>query len=359
MKMHKLRNLLICLCLCFALTACAGLAQDLSTTYLGEYCHADESPASYEAEILPLEAILFNVGDIPVTFAEFLFQYKIVVHAFFNSGQFNYYGVDADLPLDEQYYNEEADVTWQKMFEGSVHDALSRNLAMYQEAQAQGRPTGDWEKDYIQGFLGFIEDSSREQSITADEFVGRQYGDGLTLAMVTEYQERYWSGVGYETSRRESHTFTDSEIEAFYEQKKNQVDLPDCTVVTLRNIFLYDKEAAHDLLEEFDREDKTEEVFIRFARAYSDDETSKENGGLYENYRPSGTEAGFTEMEAWLFDDARSHGDIKIHEWDNGIELVYFVSKGEPFWKVWSRENLLEDYFDQIIDKYPVVYPES
>ena len=354
----------LCLSLCFAFAACSKQAQplppsDTSGGTVSVNLQDATVPGESVADILPLDTVLFTVGELPVTFGEFLFQYKIVVSAFFNSGQADYFEVDSSIPLDEQYYDESLGMTWQKMLDNSVQDALRNNIAMYQDALANGSPMGDWEKDYIQSFLDFIDKSSREENITADEFVGKQYGEGLTLSMVTEYQQRYWAGVGYENRLREDQSFSDAELDAYYELNKDQVDLLDCTLVTLRNIFMYDKDAARDMLEEFDKGDHSEETFIDFAKTYSDDDASKENGGLQENYRPSGTAASLTEMEAWLFDSARNPGDIKIYEWDNGIEMVYFVSKGEPFWKVWSRENLQEDIINQIVDKYPLVQSES
>ena len=360
--LNLLRALLGGLCICIALTACSKQKQPTATissdTKAGLIDDAPV-PGEEDADILSLDAVLFTVGDIPVTFGEFLFQYKVVVSAFFNSGQAEYFGVDAGLPLDEQYYDESNGITWQKQFDNSVHDALRNNIAMYQEAQAQGSSMADWEKDYIQDFLDFIDTSSRDENITADEFVAKQYGEGLTLALVTGYQQRYWAGVGYENRLREGKSFSDAELLTFYEQNKDQIELPDCTLVTLRNIFVYDKDEARDMLDKFDQGDKTEETFIEFAGIYSDDEYSKTNGGLFEDYRPSGTVGNFTEMEAWLFDSERKHGDIKIHEWENGIEMVYFVSKGEPFWKVWSREGLMEELVNQIMKKYPLIIPES
>jgi hypothetical protein len=360
------RNLIICLCLCIALTACSRQAKPLPPPDKGGgggtvSVNLEDAlvPGESDADILPLDTVLFTVGKMPITFGEFLFQYKIVVSAFFNSGQADYFEVDSSIPLDEQYYDESIGMTWQKMLDNSVQDALRNNIAMYQDALANGSPMGDWEKDYVQSFLDFIDESSREENITADEFVGKRYGEGLTLSMVTEYQQRYWAGVGYENRIREDQTFTDDDLDAYYELNKDQVDLPDCTLVTLRNIFMYDKDAARDMLDEFDKGDQAEETFIEIAKTYSDDEASKDNGGLQENYRPSGTAASLTEMEAWLFDSVRNPGDIKIYEWDNGIEMVYFVSKGEPFWKVWSRENLQEDIINQIVDKYPLVQSES
>ena len=364
MRKLNLRALSSCLCvylclsLCIAATACSKQAQTPLTPASG-LSDGVSVPDNADAEILPLDIVLFTVGEIPVTYGEFLFQYKIVVSAFFNSGQSNYYEIDAELPLDKQYYDKENGVTWQEFFNNSVYSALHNNIAMYQEALANGSPMGDWEKDYIQSFLDYIDTSSREENITADEFVEKQYGQGFTLALVTGYQQRYWSGVGYENRIREAQTFSNVELNAYYEEYKDQVDLPDCTLVTMRNIFMYDKDAAQKMLEEFDKGDKSEETFIEFAKTYSDDESSKANGGLYEDYRPSGTASKFTEMETWLFDNARKAGDIKIYEWENGIEMVYFVSKGELFWKVWCRESLMEEVVNQIVEKYPLVRPEN
>lgn len=306
-----------------------------------------------------MDTVIFKVGDISVTFAEFVLQFRIIVDAFVYSGQYVYSTYDPDLPLDEQYYDEDKEITWYDMFSGRVNDSLQRNLAMYQEALTAGYQIEGVEKDYVDGFLKFIEDSSWGEGITADEYIAQRYGDGLTFDMAKEFQLRYWTGVGYEANCRGTVTFTDDEIKAYYDDIKDLVNLPDCNVVTIRNLFIYDKEVANDVFTMFGDGDRSEESFVKYVYEYSEDENSKLNGGLIENYQPANTEAGFTDIEAWMFDSERVPGEIKIYEWENGMEMLYFVSQGEPYWLFWSRDDMMERYFDDIMAKYPVDYLEG
>lgn len=66
----------------------------------------------------------------------------------------------------------------------------------------------------------------------------------------------------------------------------------------------------------------TEYGFGQLAYKHSDDEGSKNHGGLYVNVVPGDVPA---ELEEWLFDPARKYGDTKIIRTEYGYHILYFV----------------------------------
>lgn len=351
MIVRCLTALLICLCL--VMTACTGPAQNSPTPDNHE--QADDYTEPDDTTLFSMDTVLFKVGDMPVTYGEFMFRFGMLVQNFFSSGQADYYGIDPSTPLAQQYYDEESETSWQDMFDQNAYDTLHRALAMNQEAQAQGYLMGDWENTNIQSFWDNVEGYAKENDMTVGECIEQQYGAGMTAEMVTEYQKRYWLGLGYENDYRKSHAYTDAELEAYYAQHEEQALLPDCTAVTIREIFISNKQTARDVLNNFKQGDGTEDFFAQLAKTYSEDNQSNADGGLYENITPQNDKDNLSEIDKWLFDNARKPGDYTLIEGEYGNNLLYFVSKGEPYWKIWSRDGLLNDYVTELLEKYPLV----
>ena len=87
---------------------------------------------------------------------------------------------------------------------------------------------------------------------------------------------------------------------------------------------------AQAMLEEWKAGDATEESFAALATANTEDTGSQSTGGLYENVYVGQM---VDEFEDWCFDSSRKAGDTGIVETSYGAHVMYFVSKGMPYWQ--------------------------
>lgn len=118
------------------------------------------------------------------------------------------------------------------------------------------------------------------------------------------------------------------------------------------------KAKIEDIKAEWESGDKTAESFGELAAKYSEDPSSKDNGGLYEGVTHNQM---FTDFDAWIFDPARVSGDVGIvknpqqDQW--GYHLIYFQNDGPLVWKHTAETALRsEDYqawFDGMKAEYP------
>lgn len=86
------------------------------------------------------------------------------------------------------------------------------------------------------------------------------------------------------------------------------------------------KAAADQHLADWLAGDATEESFIALVQENSDD-SSAEDGGLYENIAPDGTYVA--EFQNWALDTARQSGDTAVIETEYGYHVMYYVGDSE------------------------------
>ena len=119
-------------------------------------------------------------------------------------------------------------------------------------------------------------------------------------------------------------------------------------------------EKAEELLAEFEAGDRSEESFGILALAYSEDEGSYYNGGLYENVLPGQMVESFDE---WCFDDSRAAGDVDIIETDYGYHIMYYVGEGLESWQSSVSGAIISEKFNEynteLEESYPVEFDDS
>lgn len=120
------------------------------------------------------------------------------------------------------------------------------------------------------------------------------------------------------------------------------------------------REAAEEILAQWQAGDATEDSFAALANAESEDPGSNTQGGLYADVTQGQMVAEFND---WLFDAARQPGDVDIVDTSYGNHVMYYVGEGAPIWKSSVTAALADaDYtaaFTAAVEQYPVTYDES
>ncbi len=119
------------------------------------------------------------------------------------------------------------------------------------------------------------------------------------------------------------------------------------------------KARAEEILAEFEAGDKTEESFATMATLYTDDEGSKENGGLYENVAKGQMVQEFNDF---LF-AGHKPGDTGIVYGESasyaGYHVMYFVGEGEQYSDMIARSSLrsadMQAWMDETLSGYEAV----
>ena len=176
----------------------------------------------------------------------------------------------------------------------------------------------------------------------------------------------------------DGYTVTDEQIEEYFNENSDSYAedgvTKDSVTVNVRHILIMPEGAtsatirtdtfsdeawaagetrAKEILEMWKKGDMTEESFAELAKEHSEDEGSKENGGLYENVTQGQM---VTEFNDWCFDANRQPGDFDIVKTDFGYHIMYFC-ESRPQWKDYAKEDLLSQMSNEFVQEVADLYP--
>ena len=114
------------------------------------------------------------------------------------------------------------------------------------------------------------------------------------------------------------------------------------------------KAKAEEVLELY-KADATENKFIELAKEYSEDSSTAENGGLYEQVSKD-TSNWPENFSNWCYADGRAAGDVEMIETDSGWHIMYYVGEGDLLWKETARTAMKSDDYEAHLTELEETY---
>lgn len=245
------------------------------------------------------------------------------------------YGISGLAAQPCQMMDEE-NATWKDYFLQQTEENLKQLVALNKYAEENGITLSDEEKQSVDDAYTGLEETAKANGFgSADKYVSAVFGKGVTVDVAKKMDTMNAIGSTAFASYQDAIEVTDEEVEAEY------------PAINVRHILIkaeadengeYSDEAiaaaeakAKDILDEFNKGDKTEEAFAALAEKYSEDGGSNTNGGLYEDVLQGQMVAEFND---WCFDASRKVGDTGIVHGNNGsydgYHVMYFAGKVAP-----------------------------
>ena len=341
--------LCLCLCLCLALGACKSGASPPAT-----------SPTAQPTASASVFDPIFYVGGEPVPILEFRYYYDNEIGTFFSSGEAEYYGVDSEKPLSEQQHPD-YEMSWEEVIYYSVESQVCSIFSMYLDALANNYKLSDEASSFIDDYMLGLEEYSAQEGRSVLDVIQEQWGSEMTLEFLTGILNRQILGEDYSEYFRSQLSFTDQDLQDYYDENKDQAEgVPEVNTVSFRHFLMSDKDGALEAFEAFEAGDKSEDSFIEMMQAHGDEDSFGEDNGLYEGVLPVNTSDEFNDYEQWAFDPEREMGDyLLLTDTEYGSQFWFFLSQMEPVWKVWSRNSLEQAEVVELMGKYPLTPVEE
>ena len=271
-----------------------------------------------------------------------------------------YLGLDVTKPLNEQVKDTKTGMTWEEYFVKDALYAWHRYQALVDEAKSVGyQMPGEFKKYFAE-----LEDSMKEAAKkdgyeSVDAMLQESLGPNVTFEDYYNYLEIYYIAKLYFAEVTSKLVYTDTELEAYFEENKEALAQYGITkdsgnLVDLRNILVMpmtskDEDGntvitddawenclskAQTILDTWKAGDKTEDSFAALAERKSEDESNYENGGLME----------YVGKNDWVEVDVRHilitpEGGKKS---EDGTTITYSEKEWEDCCK--AAQTLLDEY---------------
>ncbi len=373
--------LVIVICLVVALTTVSedglpdviGNVKSYITSYVAEL--------NYDPDAIAVE-VTDSQGNViaQVTNVEMNYYYWGEYYYFVQN--YGYY-FDYTQPLDEQEYSD--DMTWEDYFLACACTSIQQILSLKAIAEADGYVMSeDYQEQYDATIAsmetyalsaGFVDEDGNGDVLA---YIQDSYGPDATVESFEAYLYNSYYVTDYTDELYYGGTYTDEEIEAFYDENVELfetygIEKSETPNVNVRHILIcpedveLDEDAssteeseaeaaalidalvkAEEILEEFLAGDATEDSFAELANTYSEDTGSNTVGGLYEDVYPGEMVTAFND---WCFDVSREIGDVEIVETSYGYHIMYFVGYTDTYyWREMAESELRYENYEAVFD---------
>lgn len=297
-----------------------------------------------------------TAGGVTYSASDLSFYYKSSYYNYLNT-----YGsyiemlglnLDQNKSLSTQAYPYEEGKTWADYFKESALENMARVTMLYTRAQEAGFTLDEEaQAELDEVLLSF--DSSHENTGygSANEYLAAAYGKGLTLERVKELVSMSYIAEGYGAFYEESFEYTADELQANYEENKDDYDsytylqsfvsgeASEDGSIDAETAMASAKETADSIVEDSaanaddeDEESPEETAFKQKALALNGEEPTEST--------TQGSSLS-TVYGDWLKDPARKYGDKTVIEDTQGYYVLFFLNRDTNDYKLPSVRHIL------------------
>jgi len=273
--------------------------------------------------------------------------------------------VDSMLPSREsshsnQIYDPETGSTWADFFSGRAIEQMSALVQFYNTAQAAGYKITDETRENIEAqVMGMLAEGEYYSSIypqnypNAESYLKQLYGGSMTESVLRKVLTFVFTAVTYSEQIRDGFSYSDDEIEAYYLENRDDLD------VFRYRVFLVVSdtvtESDYETTEAFEEAEAAalayaresaqeialdiiaEEDFIAAALMY-DDYTYPEDRSTLAEMQGESLDPDFT---PWLMDATRMYGDVTTIDLEYGTAIVFFIERDDNNYYTTAMRQML------------------
>ena len=309
--------------------------------------------SSFIRRVLPVVSI--DGVNFTTTEFEFFFNNEYMEYINFLS-QFQGMGgtmPDMNRPLSTQIYNHETGETWADLITNATFNKMSNLVSLYNAGKASGFVMSEEQAEEIENDIAMVEIQAMINRFpSTDSFLQQMFGTSMNERTYRRIQEFVTFANSYNEHIRESFEYSAETLAGYYADSRNQLD-----VFTYRQFMIFfDLPFEADFDDETDFENAVTEATdnARSSAAAIASGISSENdlinaafiySELYSDPESTLRLNQGSRLEAdtadWLLDDARVYGDTTLIESEQGINIVFFVSRDDNNYRTAGMRQIL------------------
>lgn len=304
-----------------------------------------------------LHGTYIQIGGHNISKLEYDYYYNTQLQN--NSYMLSYYGLDVNADLSSYMISD--NMSFKDMYDSMAVEQIQQVKAVADEAKKNGF-SYDAETEY-EAYMDDMKSFVEEQDFNINEYYKETYGPYATVSNIAPFEKEGMLASAYYQELLEQNKPSDEEVKTYYEEHKTNYDKVDYRSYTFTTDLEADasEEAVTEAMEkikadaeEMAKSRKEGTDFNELCLSFASEET-KENYEDPENdyslaegrYRSSLT----TVMAEWLYDDARSEGDIEVLE-DTSNNRYYVVEFIKRYYDEADNERISSTLSSEAVTRY-------
>lgn len=184
------------------------------------------------------DGIVVKSDNYSISYPVMQYLFNYMFQDFCNSYGTSYFDTTKDLK--SQYYNEEEKISWYDYFLTSTENYLNQILVFAEGGKKENLSLSSQDEDSIKSAFEQMESYAAQMSMTADEYIKKEYGDTVSKDDIEKIQRMTLLAQQYNNFLYNSFVYSKEDYEAEYNQNKANYDVADYYVYS----FTYDSDTT-------------------------------------------------------------------------------------------------------------------
>lgn len=265
---------------------------------------------------------ILKYEDTQITGMDFYFPYANLLNSY--ASVLPYMGISSyEDMLKPTTFDE--NMTWQEYFASLAYTDLVTMVELCAEAQKDGVELEEEDLEEIQSTIDDMKKAAEDSDISFKTYLANSYRQGFTEENLEKMLRIYTLGNKQQETKRESFTYTDEQIEEYYQEHRTAFDRYTYRLLEFKVSDDSDAADTKKAAEDFLAKVTDEETFIQAAKEIQDTE---EDETLISDDAYTNIDATIRE---WVGDEERKEGDTTLlTDDDDNCYVMYFISALAP-----------------------------
>lgn len=266
-----------------------------------------------------------------------------------NSQYAGYMGLDTKKPLDQQEMNDmakmlmgvesEEPMTWGSYLKDTAVKNLAQTVALCKSAETEGFAFTDEMQAEVDSNMEALQTYAAQNGYSPKAYLKLIYGNNMTMDIFQDMLHKVILSDYYQDSYMDSLQYSDAELEAAYPDEKDHLDQADYEYIYF-TATAPTTDADGNAVEPTEEDESAAKQAAADALAEAQERYAAGEGleAIAADYdcatytrMSAGGNAG-TELDTWVFDEARAANDTTVIDEEAGSYFVLFHSAGRPDW---------------------------